>query len=97
MLDRLEAIRIPGYTEDEKVNIANSYLIPKQTKDSGLKDKEWNLEKDVLKNIIRDYTKADKIRNELKRKMGIIDTLFIRDPLLIERTTSKSFVCPKTV
>ena len=44
LLDRLEVIRIPGYTEDEKVNIANNYLIPKQIKDNGLKSEEWNLE-----------------------------------------------------
>tara|TARA_B100000029_G_scaffold246527_1_gene243470 strand:+ start:1 stop:1176 length:1176 start_codon:yes stop_codon:yes gene_type:complete len=69
LLDRLEVIRIPGYTEDEKVNIANSYLIPKQTKDSGLKDQEWNLEKDVLKNIIRDYTKEAGVRN-LEREIS---------------------------
>ena len=57
LLDRLEVIRIPGYTEDEKVNIANNYLIPKQIKDNGLKDDEWNLDKGVLKNIIQNYTK----------------------------------------
>ena len=49
MLDRLEVIRIPGYTEDEKINIANNYLIPKQIKNNGLKEEEWNLNKDVLK------------------------------------------------
>ena len=52
LLDRLEVIRIPGYTEDEKINIANNYLIPKQIKDNGLKEEEWNLDKDVLKEII---------------------------------------------
>ena len=43
LLDRLEVIRIPGYTEDEKINIANNYLIPKQIKDNGLKKEELNL------------------------------------------------------
>ena len=42
LLDRLEVIRIPGYTEDEKINIANNYLVPKQIKDNGLK--EWRME-----------------------------------------------------
>ena len=45
LLDRLEVIRIPGYTEDEKINIASNYLIPKQIKANGLKNEEWNLDK----------------------------------------------------
>ena len=57
LLDRLEVIRIPGYTEDEKVNIANNYLIPKQIKNNGLKKEEWGLEKNAVKDIIRSYTK----------------------------------------
>ena len=44
LLDRLEVIRIPGYTEEEKINIASNYLIPKQIKENGLKDQEWNLD-----------------------------------------------------
>ena len=69
LLDRLEVIRIPGYTEDEKVNIANNYLIPKQIKDNGLKDGEWNLEKNVLKDIIQGYTKEAGVRN-LEREIS---------------------------
>jgi len=69
LLDRLEVIRIPGYTEDEKINIANNFLIPKQIKDNGLKDEEWNLEKDVLKNIIQSYTKEAGVRN-LEREIS---------------------------
>jgi len=69
LLDRLEVIRIPGYTEDEKINIANNYLIPKQVKDNGLKDGEWNLEKNVLKDIIQSYTKEAGVRN-LEREIS---------------------------
>ena len=69
LLDRLEVIRIPGYTEDEKINIANNYLIPKQIKDNGLKDGEWNLEKDVLRDIIQSYTKEAGVRN-LEREIS---------------------------
>jgi ATP-dependent Lon protease len=69
LLDRLEVIRIPGYTEDEKVNIANNYLIPKQIKDNGLKDEEWNLEKGVIKDIIQSYTKEAGVRN-LEREIS---------------------------
>jgi len=69
LLDRLEVIRIPGYTEDEKVNIANNYLIPKQIKDNGLKHGEINLEKNVLEEIIRSYTKEAGVRN-LEREIS---------------------------
>ena len=69
LLDRLEVIRIPGYTEDEKINIANNYLIPKQIKDNGLKDGEWNLAKDVLRDVIQGYTKEAGVRN-LEREIS---------------------------
>jgi len=69
LLDRLEVIRIPGYTEEEKINIANNYLIPKQIKDNGLKEGELNLKKDVLKNIIQSYTKEAGVRN-LEREIS---------------------------
>ena len=69
LLDRLEVIRIPGYTEDEKINIAKDYLIPKQLKDNGLKKEEWNLEQAALKDIIRNYTKESGVRN-LEREIS---------------------------
>ena len=69
LLDRLEVIRIPGYTEDEKINIANNYLIPKQIKDNGLNDEEWNLDKGVIKDIIQSYTKEAGVRN-LEREIS---------------------------
>ena len=69
LLDRLEVIRIPGYTEDEKINIASKYLIPKQIKDNGLKNEEWNLDKGALKDIIRSYTKEAGVRN-LEREIS---------------------------
>ena len=69
LLDRLEVIRIAGYTEDEKINIANNYLIPKQIKNNGLKDEEWNLDKDALKDIIQSYTKEAGVRN-LEREIS---------------------------
>jgi len=69
LLDRLEVIRIPGYTEDEKLNIANNYLIPKQIKANGLKDGEWHLEKNALKDIIENYTREAGVRN-LEREIS---------------------------
>ena len=69
LLDRLEVIRIPGYTEDEKINIANNYLIPKQIKDNGLREGEWNLDKNVPREIIQNYTKEAGVRN-LEREIS---------------------------
>ena len=71
LLDRMEIIRIPGYTEDEKINISQKFLIPKQKKDNGLKDNEWKLSEKVNKKIIRDYTRESGVRN-LEREISKI-------------------------
>ncbi len=71
LLDRMEVIRLAGYTEDEKINIANKYLLPKQIKDNGVKDKEMNLSDDVIKEVIRGYTKESGVRN-LEREISKI-------------------------
>ena len=63
LLDRLEVIRIPGYTEDEKINIAKNFLIPKQMETNGLKSDEWILDESILKEIIQNYTKESGVRN----------------------------------
>ena len=62
LLDRMEVIRIPGYTEEEKVNIASRYLLPKQIKNNGLTKNEANVEDDVVRDIIRYYTKEAGVR-----------------------------------
>ena len=62
LLDRMEIIRIPGYTEDEKVEIADKYLIPKQIKANGLKESEIEIEREALKDTIRFYTKEAGVR-----------------------------------
>ena len=69
LLDRMEVIRIPGYTEDEKINIANKYLLPKQIKENGVKDGELNLEEGTIKEIIRGYTRESGVRN-LEREIS---------------------------
>jgi ATP-dependent Lon protease len=69
LLDRMEVIRLAGYTEDEKINIANKFLLPKQIKDNGVKEKEMKLSDDIIKEIIRSYTKESGVRN-LEREIS---------------------------
>ncbi|WP_461521862.1 endopeptidase La [Porticoccus sp.] len=71
LLDRLEVIRIPGYTEDEKVNIALKYLLPKQRKANGLKDSELEMEADAMRDVIRYYTREAGVRG-LERELAKI-------------------------
>ncbi len=69
LLDRMEVIRIPGYTEDEKINIANKYLLPKQIKENGVKNEELDLVDGTIKEIIRSYTRESGVRN-LEREIS---------------------------
>ena len=62
LLDRMEIIRIPGYTEEEKVEIADKYLIPKQRKANGLKSGEIEIKRSALRDAIRYYTKEAGVR-----------------------------------
>ena len=71
LLDRMEVIRISGYTEDEKVNISQKYLIPKQSKNNGLKKDEWKLSEEINRKIIRNYTRESGVRN-LEREIAKI-------------------------
>ena len=69
LLDRMEVIRLPGYTEDEKLNIAKKYLVSKQLKANGLKDAELIFEADALLNIVRRYTSEAGVRG-LERQIA---------------------------
>jgi len=69
LLDRMEVIRLSGYTEDEKVNISQKYLIPKQTENNGLKKSEWDIDEKVNRKIIRHYTRESGVRN-LEREIS---------------------------
>ncbi len=63
LLDRMEIIKLSGYTEDEKVKIASNYLVTKQKKDHGLKEKELNINESAIRDIIRYYTREAGVRN----------------------------------
>ncbi|MGA7674345.1 MAG: endopeptidase La [Rhizomicrobium sp.] len=69
LMDRMEIIRIPGYTEDEKVEIAKRHLIPKQIKAHGLKDGEWTINDEALHDLIRYHTREAGVRN-LEREIA---------------------------
>ena len=78
LLDRMEIIRIPGYTEDEKVEIAKRHLIPKQRRDHGLTDKEWQVTDAGLRELIRRYTREAGVRN-LEREVARLARKAVRD------------------
>ena len=69
LLDRMEVIRLSGYTEDEKLEIAKRHLIPKQMKEHGLKNTEWSLSDDALRELIQSYTRESGVRN-LEREIA---------------------------
>ncbi len=71
LLDRMEVIRLSGYTEDEKVNISQKFLLPNQSKNNGLKHNEWNISEDINRKIIRNYTREAGVRN-LEREISKI-------------------------
>jgi len=71
LLDRMEVIRIPGYTEDEKISIANKFLLPKQIKENGVKKEEFEITDGTIKEIIKNYTRESGVRN-LEREISKI-------------------------
>lgn len=79
--DRMEIIRIPGYTEDEKINIALRHLIPKQLETNGLKGSEIEISADVVKYIVRYYTREAGVRN-LEREISKICRKFVKEIML---------------
>ena len=86
LLDRMEVIRIPGYTEDEKLNIAERYLVPKQMRENGLKDEELKISRNALTDIIQHYTRESGVRN-LEREISKICRKVVKLLLLKPRET----------
>lgn len=90
LLDRMEVIRLPGYTEDEKVNIANTYLIPKQVALNGLKPSEITVSESAIHEIVRHYTREAGVRN-LERDIASICRKVVKE-ILSSKKTSKCVV-----
>jgi ATP-dependent Lon protease len=95
LLDRMEVIRIPGYTEDEKINIAHNYLINKQISANGLKAKEIEISDDSVRDIVRYYTREAGVRS-LEREIAKICRKVVKS-LLLEPTDTKVFVSAKNL
>jgi ATP-dependent Lon protease len=90
LLDRMEVIRIPGYTEDEKLNIAMKYLLPKQIKENGLKQDEIVIQEKAVLEIIQRYTREAGVRS-LEREISKICRKVVKN-LLLEPTNKKVIV-----
>jgi len=88
LLDRMEVIRIPGYTEEEKLNIAMRYLLPKQIKANGLKAEEIRISEDAVQDIVRYYTRESGVRN-LEREISKICRKTVKEIALAGPTKAK--------
>ncbi|WP_411726944.1 endopeptidase La [Methyloglobulus sp.] len=95
LLDRMEVIRIAGYTEDEKINIAIKYLIPKQIKNNGLKEREIEITETAVRDMIRYYSREAGVRS-LERDISKICRKVVKD-LLLEPSQKKAVITPKNL
>src|SRR5881398_1479560 len=89
LMDRMEIIRIAGYTEDEKIEIARRHLMPKILSEHGLQVKEFSLDDDALKTIIRRYTREAGVRN-LEREIATLARKAVKEIILSEKKSVKA-------
>ena len=95
LLDRMEVIRIPGYTEDEKINIAMRYLLDKQIELSGLKEEEISVSENAIRDIVRYYTREAGVRN-LEREISKICRKVVKE-LVLHKEGKKISVTPRNL
>ncbi len=88
LLDRMEVIKLSGYTEDEKLEIAKSYLIPKEKVENGLKEKELSIDDSAVRDIVRYYTREAGVRN-LEREIAKVARKAVKEILLDKTNTIK--------
>ncbi|WP_413975774.1 endopeptidase La [Stenotrophomonas acidaminiphila] len=101
LLDRMEVIRIPGYTEDEKLNIATRYLVPKQLKANGLQPEELAIDEDAIRDIVRYYTRESGVRN-LEREIAkicrkVVKEIALAGPQPARKTARKAAKKPRAL
>ncbi len=89
LMDRMEIIRIAGYTEDEKVEISRRHLIPKILKEHGLESKEFSIDSDALQMVIRRYTREAGVRN-LERELATLARKGVKELILAKKRPSRS-------
>lgn len=94
LLDRMEIIRIPGYTEDEKVEIAKRHLLPKQEEAHGLKKDEWSVSDDALHELVRTYTREAGVRN-LEREIATLARKAVKE--IVTSKTKKVVITKKNL
>ncbi|CAH1749007.1 Lon protease [Thauera humireducens] len=95
LLDRMEVIRLSGYTEDEKVNIAQRYLLPKQMKNNGLKQDELSVTEEALRDVVRYYTREAGVRS-LEREISKVCRKVVKQ-LVLKSRSSKIIVNAKNL
>jgi ATP-dependent Lon protease len=94
LMDRMEIIRIPGYTEDEKVEIAKRHLIAKQSEAHGLKPDEWHISDDALRDLIRYYTREAGVRN-MEREIANLARKSVKE--IVTKKTKKVVITRKSL
>ncbi len=95
LLDRMEVIRIPGYTEDEKINIAMRYLLTKQIENSGLKKDEISVSQNAIRDVVRYYTREAGVRN-LEREISKICRKVVKE-LVMHEKGKKISITPRNI